>query len=74
MLFAFPAAGREAEARSVLASSHLRVATAVLGGEGTPDQAIWLPVAAGSRRRRLVELNHSSKTGVQAVSGLKELR
>lgn len=62
VLFAFTAGGREVEARSVLASGHLPVATAVLGTEATPDEAIWMPVAAESRRRRLVELDDWLRT------------
>lgn len=73
VLFAFIGHGREDEARSVLASSHLQVATAVLLAGATPDEAIWLPVAAGSGRRRLVELNEASQTS-QSSLGLVEPR
>lgn len=73
VLFAFTGKGREDEARSALASSHVEVATAVFGTGTSPEQAIWLPVATASGRRRLVELNQPSRTGAELFRPEKTL-
>jgi hypothetical protein len=58
VLFVFPTAGRDAQARRAMAGSTVPVATAVLGGGTRPHSAVWRPLAAGSDEppRRLASL------------------
>jgi hypothetical protein len=56
ILFAFNTQGREASARAALADCTLPVATTVLGGQASPQDAVWLPLANAHERVRLSAL------------------
>ncbi len=55
LLFRFPGARREAEARKVLGRGPELLATAVLAEGASPREPVWLPIGGG-RRLRLAEL------------------
>jgi hypothetical protein len=56
VLFTFPTARREHEARAVLDQPGVPVATTALASGTTPDEAVWLPVGRRTPRVRLVDL------------------
>jgi len=59
VLFTFPTARREVDARRVLAHHGVPVATAVRSPDSTPDDAVWLPIGDPGPRLRLVQLAFS---------------
>lgn len=61
VVFAFTSKGRETSARAALAESTVPVATASLGGESRPEDAVWLPLAHAHERVRLSALGDLPK-------------